>query len=86
MRRHHHDRAAAEGIIVALLVLVLCVIADIHGIYLDFVFLLRPAQNALAQRREHFGKERQYIDFHFLIPNFGHFHYPATRICGTVPL
>ena len=49
LRRHHHARAAAEGIIVALQMLILGVIADIHGFDRYLALILRSADDTLLK-------------------------------------
>ena len=61
---HHHARAAAEGIIVALAVLVFGIAADVDDVYLQLVLFLRPAEDAGGEGREHFGEKGEDIDLH----------------------
>ena len=43
---HYHTRATAEGIVVAFQMLILGVVANIHDIDFNFLFLLRTAEYA----------------------------------------
>ena len=60
---HHNHSRAAEGIIVALEVLVFGIVADIDDINFEFARVHRPADNTAEQRRERFGKQRKHGDF-----------------------
>ena len=54
---HHHARAPAEGIIVALEVFIFRIVAEIDDVYFYFSRLPRPAENTLLQCGKHFGKK-----------------------------
>ena len=64
LRHHHHARAAAEGIVVALAVAVLGIVAQIDDGDLQLSVALRPPENARFERGEHFGKEGENGDLH----------------------
>ena len=62
LRHHDHARAAAEGIVVALEMFVLGIIADVDDMQFQLPLLLRPAEDARRERRKHFGEEGEYGD------------------------
>jgi len=68
LRSHDHSRAAPEWVIVAFSVFVFRVIADIGNDDFHFSGLDCPADYALGERREHFGKKGKNVNPHTLQP------------------
>ena len=65
LRHHHAAPAAAIGIVVHLLLLVLRIVADLDGVDVQNALLLGAAENADLERRLHrVGEERQNVNAH----------------------
>ena len=67
LRHHHAAEAAAVGVIVHLVLLVLGIVAYLHAVYFNYAFLCRAAYDALVEHRiDRCGEKRHYIYAHCL--------------------
>ena len=66
----HHAAAAAVGVVIGLLLLVFCVVADLVAVRLEQVFRAGAAQNAGREEAvAQLGKKRYDINAHLLSPH-----------------
>ena len=67
LRHHHAAEAAAVGVVVHLILLVLGIVAYLHAVYFNYAFLRRAAYDALMKHRiDRRGEKRHYIYAHCL--------------------